>query len=55
MKARYPNKDEIKEQAYDDCRKYGTPSPSVDHRNHYKRIEVLMGKEKEDDDRRNAQ
>ena len=47
------NKDELREQAYDDCIKGGVPSPGVDHRNHYKKIEVLMGiepdKEKDDE------
>ncbi len=34
-----------KERARKDCIKYGTPSPSVDHSNHYVKIEVLMGLE----------
>ena len=43
-----PTQKEIdKEQAIDDCIKYGTPTPGVDHSNHYKKIEVLMGIEKE--------
>ena len=37
------NKDELRERAYRDCIKYGTPTPGVDHGNHYKKIEVLMG------------
>ncbi len=36
-------KDIDKEQAVADCIKYRTPTPGVDHSNHYKKIEVLMG------------
>ena len=32
------NKDELRERAYRDCIEYGTPTPGVDHRNHYKPI-----------------
>ena len=38
-----------REEAIDDCITYGCPDPSVDHSNHYKKIEVLMGKEKDND------
>ncbi len=40
-------KDIDKERAYTDCIKYGTPTPGVDHSNHYVKIEVLMGIEPE--------
>ena len=43
-----PQRDIDKERAIQDCIKYGTPDPSVDHSNHYRKIEILMGKEKDD-------
>lgn len=43
----FDRKELDKEQADDDCKKYGTPTPGVDHSNHYVDIKVLMGKEKE--------
>lgn len=39
----------LKEQARDDCIKYGAPNLGVDHSNHYKRIEVLMGIEPDEE------
>ena len=36
------NKDELRERAYRDCIKYGTPTPGVDHNNHYRPIEELI-------------
>ncbi len=50
--APFNQKDHDKEKAKADCIKYGTPRMGVDHSNHYKRIEVLMGLEKEKDDGR---
>lgn len=29
-------KEQLKEQAYDDCKAYGTPTMGIDHSNHYK-------------------
>lgn len=43
----FDRKELDKEQAKDDCIKYGTPTLGIDHSNHYKKIEVLMGIEKE--------
>ena len=39
----------LKEQAYDDCIKGGTPNLGVDHSNHYKKIpyETLKDVDKE--------
>ncbi len=34
--APFNQKELDKEIAYDDCKKYGTPTLGVDHRNHYK-------------------
>ncbi len=47
--APFNQKELDKEMAYDGCKRFGTPDPSVDHSNHYKKIKVLMelGKEKE--------
>ena len=39
----------LKEQAKDDCVKYGAPNLGVDHSNHYKKIEVLMSIDEEKD------
>ncbi len=43
------NKDELRERAYRDCIKYGTPTPGVDHSSHYKKIpyETLKEPDKE--------
>ena len=38
-----------KERAYKECKASGVPTMGVDHRNHYRKIEILMGKEKEDE------
>ncbi len=35
-------KEQLKEQAYDDCVKYGTPTMGIDHSNHYKTMTELM-------------
>lgn len=43
-----PQREIDKIRAVDGCIKYGTPTPGVDHGNHYVKIEVLMGKEKPD-------
>ncbi len=34
--APFDRKELDREEAYDDCKKYGTPTLGVDHRNHYK-------------------
>ncbi len=45
----FNQKDHDKEEAKAECIKYGTPRMGVDHSNHYVKIEVLMGIEKEKD------
>lgn len=45
--ARFNQKELDREEAKADCIEYGAPNLSVDHSNHYKRIEVLMGIEPE--------
>ena len=45
--APFNQKDHDKEIAYEDCIRFGTSTPGVDHSNHYEKIEVLMGIEPE--------
>ena len=39
-----------KEEARDDCKKYGAPTPGVDHSNHWKKIPYETLPEKENND-----
>ena len=41
--APFDQKDHDRKEANADCIKHGTPTLGVDHRNHYVKIEVLMG------------
>ena len=44
MKHNPPSQEDIdREEAIADCVKYPPPTMGVDHSNHYKKIEVLMG------------
>ncbi len=45
--APFNQKDHDQEEAKNACIKFGTPTLGVDHRSHYKKIEVLMGIEPE--------
>ena len=45
--APFSQKDLDKEEAKADCIEHGAPNLGVDHRNHYKKIAVLMGIEPE--------
>ncbi len=41
--APFNQKDHDQAEARAECIKHGTPTPGVDHRSHYKKIEALMG------------
>ncbi len=47
--APYNQKETNREEAKSDCIKYGAPNLGVDHSSHWKKIEVLMGIEPDEE------